>query len=248
MKVFFKLLLVSLLFISCASKSTFLKGEDGFSGVFLLKNNKKFQALSYEKNYSKISINENGTYKLYKAPVTFSPVVEQCEYASIGKWSIIDNNILTLISENYYLKQKGFKYEVKKENKFSNDSLYIEVVLPDDFDQGEMEFTFNNNKSIKTDQTKITLPKSKYLWKNKLSTNQIQLNIGVNVLGSTIYRSRTMFEIFDDSFDTEANNYLTISLPNFDRCFIEFEPYFKELIQIKDKNKLFWKGLEWKKE
>jgi len=205
-----------------------------------------------EKNSSeKIELKSNGAYVLYKAPITFSPVIEQCDYASNGQWSIVSGNVLEITSENYNLQQDGFKYDIKKENKFSQDSLYIRVVFNNiDFHPLKLSFTFNHNnsKSISTDDTYIVLPKSEYLWNRRTSTNQIGFSLNANVSGTSLYKSRILFEIFNEEINTEKNNYLTITLPNFDRCFYEFEPYYKELIYIKGKNALLWRGQIWDRE
>ena len=231
--------IIALSFFGCKAQEFSAVKESDMSGTYIENNSSE-----------KIELKSNGTYTLYKAPITFSPVIEQCDYASNGKWSVVAKNVLEITSENYSLKQKGFNYDIKKENKFSQDSLYIRVVFPTDFHSLKLSFTFNHNnsKSISTDETYIVLPKSEYLWNRRTSTNQIGFSLNANVSGTTLYKSRILFEIFDKEIDTEKYNYLTISLPNFDRCFFEFEPYYKELIYIKSKNALLWRGEIWDKE
>ena len=113
----------------------------------------------------------------------------------------------------------------------------------------KLNFTFNhnNNKSITTDKTNIVLPKSKYLGDKRTATNQISFSVNANVSGTELYKSRILFKIFEESIDTEKFNSLIISLPNFDRCFFEFEPYNQELIYVKAKNKILWQGDVWDK-
>ena len=48
--------------------------------------------------------------------------------------------------------------------------------------------------------------------------------------------------------NTKKFNYFTISLPNFNQCFYDFEPYYHSYIYIKDKDTLMWKGEEWIKQ
>ena len=157
--------------------------------------------------------------------------------------------MIEITSDNYYMEQKGFKYEINKEKKLSQDSLYIEVVFPTDFHPVKLDFTFNhnNNKSITTDKTYIVVPKSKYLWDKRTATNQISFSLNADVSGTELYKSRILFKIFEDYIDTEKFNFLTINLLNFDRCFFEFEPYNHELIYIKDRNQIFWEGGIWKR-
>lgn len=237
-----------ILSISCVSVKEQKLLIEEITGTYILKSDRLYQALS-DKNYSSLEVHKDGTYILNKAVISFTPLIEQCEYASKGKWSIIADNVLEITSEDYYTKQNGFEYEIKKENKFSQDSLYILVDFPTDFHPVKLGFTFNynNSKSIATDNTYIVLPKSKYLWDRRATTNQFSLSLLADVSGTEVYKSRMFFRIFEESIDTEKYNYLTISLPNFDRCFFEFEPYHQELIYIKGKNQLLWQGEIWKK-
>lgn len=206
---------------------------------------------TYIRNESteKLVLNYDGTFKLFKAEMNFTPVFEQCDIATKGKWSIVSNDVIELTSEDNYLKQKGFEYELKKENRFSQDSLYIKVNFPSDYHPVKLNFYFNhkNSKSIKTEQTYIVIPKSKHLWDRKISNNHISFSLDASVSGTTLYRSRVLFSIFEENIDTEKYNYLTITLADFDRCFLEFEPLNKELIFIKNNNQLFWQGDTWKK-
>lgn len=206
---------------------------------------------TYEKQESseKLELKSDGTYILWNPGISFTPVIEQCDYASKGKWSVLADNVIEITSEDYYTEQEGFKYDIKKENKLSQDSLYIKVVFPSDFHPVSLSFTFNhkNSKSITTDETYIVLPKSEYLWNRRTATNQISFSLDANVSGTEIYKSRILFRIFENSIDTEKHNYLTITLPNFDRCFFEFEPFYQELIYIKGRNKILWQGEIWKK-
>lgn len=246
-----KLLFISIVafqLISCISVKGQKTQKGNITGTYILKSDKLYQALS-DKNYSSLEIHKDGTYTLNKAELSFTPVIEQCDYASKGKWSVIADNVLEMTSEDYYTKQKGFEYEVKKENKFSQDSLYIQVVFPTDFHPVKLGFTFNHNnsKSTTTDKTYIVLPKSKHLWNRRTATNQVGFSLNADVSGTELYNGRILFEIFEESIDTEKHNYLTITLPNFDRCFFEFEPYYQELIYIKGSNQLLWRGEIWEK-
>lgn len=232
------ILIVAFQPIGCIStKGQTLKVQD-MSGVY-----------QRQESSEKLELKSDGTYTLWNIEMSFTPVIEQCDYTSKGKWSVIADNVLEITSEDYYTKQQGFKYEIKKENKFSQDSLYIQVVFPADFHPVKLGITFNHNnsKSITTDKTYIVLPKSKYLWNRRTATNQISFSLNANVSGTELYKSRILFKIFEESIDTEKYNYLTITLPNFDRCFFEFEPYNQELIYIKGKNQLLWQGEIWKR-
>lgn len=236
-----KLLFISIVafqFIGCISTKAQKLNVQDMSGVY-----------QRQESSEKLELKPDGTYTLWNAEISFTPVIEQCDYASKGKWSVITDNVLEITSEDYYTKQKGFEYEIKKENKFSQDSLYIQVVFPADFHPVKLDFTFNHNnsKSITTAKTYIVLPKSNHLWNRRTATNQISFSLNADISGTELYKSRILFKIFEESIDTEKYNYLTITLPNFDRCFFEFEPYYQELIYIKGSNQLLWQGEIWKK-
>lgn len=236
-KLLSKLLIICCLF-SCSVAEQMKIEEKEILGTYI----------RYEST-EKLELNPDGTFKLFRAEINFNPVFEQCDIASIGKWSIVSNDVIELTSEDNYLKQKGFEYELKKENKFSQDSLYIKVNFSTDYHPLKLNFYFNNNnsKSVKTEQTYIVIPKSKHLWDRKISKNKISFSLDASVSGTTLYKSRVLFSIFEENIDTEKYNYLTITLADFDRCFLEFEPLNKELIFIKKNNQLFWQGDTWKK-
>ncbi|NYI49065.1 hypothetical protein [Macellibacteroides fermentans] len=237
MKKALVILIVSFQLIGCSSAKG-QKTNTQFSGVY-----------EREESSEKLELKSDGTYTLWNPEITFTPVIEQCDYASTGKWTILADNVIEITSENYYTEQKGFGYDLKKENKLSQDSLYIQVVFPTDFHPVNLNFTFNhkNNKSITTDKTYIVLPKSKYLWNRRTATNQISFNLNADVSGTEIYKGRILFKIFEESIDTEKHNYLTITLPSFDRCFFEFEPFYQDLILIKNKTTIIWQGDTWSK-
>lgn len=197
----------------------------------------------------RLKLKSDGTYLLFKAPVTFTPVIEQCEVASKGKWSVIAENVIEITSENYYMQQKGFEYELKRESKYSEDSLYIQINLPDDFYtiKFRFDFNYNNNKSVITNETSIVLSKSEHLWNRRTGTNHIKFSLNADASGTILYKSRILFEIFATDIDTEKYNSLTITMPYFDRCFFEFEPYKQDLIYNKSKNQLLWQGEIWER-
>lgn len=207
----------------------------------------------------KLELKSDSTYVLYNPEGNGHLAIEECNYSSRGKWKQMSDEVLEIMSENYYQKQEGFEYELKKENKFSQDSLYITVNLPDNliyYKNGipvNFSFTFNNDvsKSIATNQSSISLPKQKHLWpktSSPVNRNHIAFALNANISGTTLYKSRIMFEIFEEDIDTEKTNYLTITLPHFDLCFFEFEPYNKELLFVKNPKELIWQGKSWEKQ
>lgn len=245
MKASILLILLALCHLNC-------KAQGDFKGVQ--------QGIYKQKGSSiKLELKSNGTYILYNPQENGHLAIEKCIYSSIGKWRGISDNTLEITSENYYQKQDGFTYDLKKQNKPSKDSLYIVVNLPDSliyYKNGiplSFSFTFNNDisKSIVTNKGLIKLAKQKYLWaktSNSVNTNHIAFSVNANISGTTLYKSRIMFEIFEEDIDTEKTNLLTITLPHFDLCFFEFEPYKQELIFVKSHKELIWQGESWEKQ
>lgn len=207
-----------------------------------------------EGSTKKLELKPDGNYILYNSESNKHFVIEQCEYASKGKWKQLAYDIIEITSEDYYLKQEGFKYDLIKENKFSQDTLYLNINLPADFlyyrGESAVDFTFrfnsNTSKSITSNKRFIKIPKEKYLWHNN-SINEVSFYIDANISGTELYNSRIMFKIFRDYIDTGKYNYLTFTLPNFDLCFFEFEPLKQVLIYLKNENELVWQGDIWKK-
>lgn len=232
------ILIAAFQLVGCIStKGQKLKARD-ISGVF-----------ERQESSEKLELKPDGTYILWNAEILFTPVIEQCDYASKGKWSVVAENVIEITSEDNYTEQKGYEYDIKKGNKLFQDSLYIQVIFPTDFHPVKLDFTFNHNnsKSITIDKTHIVLPKSKYLWNRRTAPNQINFSLNANVSGLELYKSRILFKVFEETIDTEKFNFLTITLPNFDRCFFEFKPYNKELIYVKGKNQILWQGDFWDK-
>lgn len=54
----------------------------------------------YERHESseKLELKPDGTYILWNAEISFTPVIEQCDYASSGKWSIVAGKVIEITS------------------------------------------------------------------------------------------------------------------------------------------------------
>lgn len=209
----------------------------------------------YKKNNSstKLELDAKGLYTLYNPKSLDHFVIEQCNYASKGQWRYInDNNAIDLISENYYQRQKGFEFEIKSENKHSNDSIYINIQLSKDFNDviptPIFNVLINSNTSNLIETSSQNIKISKKVLANNFK-NTINFDILFKVYGNIFYNNRLRYRILENyTLDISKANYFTISLPYFDQCFYEFEPYYHDYILIKDKKTLMWKGVEWIKQ
>src|SRR3954447_23462389 len=82
--------------------------EDNLVGIYQQKGSSKKLKLNSDRSYILFNPEGSGHYE-----------VEQCLFSSKGKWSTVSNDVVEITSENYYSRQKGFEYELKKENKLS---------------------------------------------------------------------------------------------------------------------------------
>ncbi|MBC7566903.1 MAG: hypothetical protein H7223_08035 [Pedobacter sp.] len=244
MKIHIFLILFMFCKINCKAQNTLNAPQ----GMYKVKGSSIHLELKADSTYMISNPKSSGHFEL-----------EQCSYSSKGRWKQIGNDVLEIVSENFYQKQDGFKYELKKQNKFSPDSLYIEVYLPESliyYKNGTpvfFSYTFNDDvsKHISTNANLIRLPKQKYLWSktsNSVNRNHLTFSINANISGVTSYKSRIMFDILEEDIDTEKTNYLTITLPYFDLCFFEFELYNHDLLFIKNNKELLWQGESWEKQ
>lgn len=201
----------------------------------------------------KIDFKNNGSYTIYNVPNLGHMALDQCDILSTGQWKIISNDVLDLTSENYYLKQEGFKYDFKQETKHSKDSIYININLHKDFKNSiptpefNILFNYNTAKQLETKSNRIVISKKDYSLFGK--KNQFSLDLVFKPSGKTFYYNRLRYNILQDYIlDVENNNCFTISLPHFDQCFYEFEPYYHSNIYIKNKNTIIWQDEEWVKQ
>lgn len=201
----------------------------------------------------KIELKDNSLYILYNSKNLGDLALDQCDILSKGQWKQISTDVVDLTSENYYSKEDGYKYDLKQETKFSKDSVYININLHKDFETSiptpefSILFNYKTSKQIETTNNKIVISKKDYSLIGV--KNQVNLDLVFKPSGQTRYYNRLRYEILQDfPLDVEKNNYFTISLPNFNQCFYEFEPYYHSYIYVKDKKTLMWQGEEWIKQ
>ena len=194
----------------------------------------------------RLLLRADGTYVLYNPedPMFFDLAIEQCEQSSKGKWSTLSENLIEITSDNYYTKDKGCDYILERDNAYSSDSLYIQVVFPENFSPpARLTFSFNGGETVVSlpgNKPFITLSKSDYLYHNT-----IVFTITADLSWTPIYKGRVWYFIFNERINTSECNYLKITLPNFNRCYFEYVPQFHELIMVKKRNVLYWHGERW---
>lgn len=169
-----------------------------------------------------------------------------------GNFKVINRNVIALFNKKNFNK---VAYSVKQEKKLSEDTIYFNIVLPNDdaffarrfryvfyFDAPSYQITF--------DSTFVPIAKNKI--SNQYSqTFLLSLFIkDLNPLGSVEQSKsyqRTTFNIFKSVEYNLSYNYFTITLLNFNECFVERMDVDNELIYFNGRNSVLWRGREFKK-
>lgn len=242
MKIF--LLIFFIFLFSCSLIKN--KKVGNASGTYLLRSNLLYQAYT-EKNYSLLHLKKDGSYVLYKSNINFTPVFEQCDTASYGNWSKLTDDIIQITSIDNL---NGLVYSIKKEKYGSSDSIYIKVNLNESFDIPiNYNIYFNYRSILKSEGNLMTIAKNQL---PELFGNYSSYNLGFFILVNPEYYSKRRniyYDVFknNESFDISKFNYLNINLPNFNRCFYEFENFNQEFIYFKSDKKLVWMNSIWDK-
>src|SRR5690606_36748169 len=90
-------------------------------GIYELKN-----------GFYNLELKADGTYVLLHIDNPYLTTYV-CDVSSKGKWNVLGNETLEILSEDHYLKEQGFYYKLNLENKLSQDSIYIDIKFPEDF-------------------------------------------------------------------------------------------------------------------
>ena len=65
---------------------------------------------------ARLFLNPDGTFVAMKPERSiYYDYYERCDYYSKGKWSLLEDNVIELTSENYFSKEPGYDYELIKE-------------------------------------------------------------------------------------------------------------------------------------
>lgn len=197
-----------------------------------------------------IELFADSTYIIHNSGYFGHLAVDECDYLSKGKWKQVDKNVGLLISEDKYITENVYKYELKEDRKLSDDSVYFEIKFPTVFHPVTLYFTFEPYGSTPITYTSrdtfIRLPKVKGHWKQPFKGPKIRFEIRPTLDGELNYIARTYFEIFTIDLKSSKTNYITINLPFFDKCFITFMP-MEQFIYFSNPNEFQWYGETWEK-
>ena len=214
--------------------STFLSHKNFFIGV-------------YQSGNEQLHIKPDNTFYLNRtAPKYHNDVVMPICYDTIakGNWVSAKEDVLRLTNDSDFEK---IDFDIKQEKKFSNDSIYVQILLPHDdaFFEGRFEYelyflygtgTYEINKNM------FALPKKKV---SASAANNFSLIIKDEYPatcwpGQKCYQ-RIFFKVFDNFEFDHISNYFTITLDNFNECFVERMDVGNDFILI-DGNDIYWRG------
>jgi len=222
-----------------ASDTTRLKTLDNING-------------SFKCGIETISFNsKKGTFYLKRSlPKLQDAIIPLC-YDTIAKGSfrVISNDVITLANDKSF---RNIKFDFKQETKLSADTAYYKIVLPKDdaFFPGRFRY-FISTRCQKgpgqSDSTFIAIPKSANYCQSRFLNLLVQdLHPQWCIEEEKCYQ-RAFFRIFNSLEYDIHNNYFTITLLNFDECFVERMDVDNDLIYFNGKNSVLWRGKEYKR-
>jgi hypothetical protein len=190
------------------------------------------------------------TFFLKRSLSKFQDVVAPLCYATIAKghFKILANSAIMLLNDKDFLKAH---FDVKQESMFSEDTIYIKINLPQDdaFFSGKFRYLFNFGctvAQIKVDTIFFKMPK------NKIPKCQSSfLSLLIQDLSPKTCREeekcyqRMFFRIFESLGLSNTANYFTISLWNFNECFVERMDVNNDYVYFDGRN-IHWRGNEYK--
>jgi hypothetical protein len=165
-----------------------------------------------------------------------------------GVFHKINYNIFKFNNDRNY---NQAKYNFNQNHKFSDDTLYFEIILPNEsaFTPNRFEYQFKLSCSGEIHSTKNII---------KISKKDLR-DCDNNTLGFVIQdlspycsegkkcNQRIYFRIFDLLNLAHFNNYFTIALLNFSECYVEKIDVQDELIYYNGRDEIQWRGRRYRR-
>lgn len=198
----------------------------------------------YKYGRESIYINADFTFLIKRTPQRNDVVANECnDTIAKGIWQKVKDKALRLTNSSDFGK---IDYDVKQQRMLSADSVYIQILLPNDdaFFNGRFEYDFFFFSGIGHFQSyKNVIALSK-----QLVSGSGNINFSFSVKdefpnceqGRRCYQ-RIYFGIFDNFLAKIGMNSFTISLNNFNECYVERMDLDNEILLI-DGNELSWRG------
>lgn len=240
MKIFLTIAIASLASTAFGSDSTNLKGREKVIGVY--KSGQEILHMTREGFYLE------RTKRTYQNDV----VVPECDSViAKGNWQLMKHGIGVAKLTN----DSGFfrvAFQIRQEKLLSDDTIYIKVILPHDdaFFEGRFAyrlFFWNGAGNYVSEKSIIAIPRE------RVTSNGKRLNFSLYISdrepncgeGRKCYH-RLSFRVFDD-FDADSDaNCFTVTLPGFNKCFVDRLDVENDFIYI-DGNSIYWRGNKYKR-
>ena len=233
-------LLSLLLFGSYAADSTLVKTGKGIDG-------------EYKCGMETLFFNsKNGSFFLKRSLPKAEDVAIPICYDTIAKGGfkfLAGNTVLLSNDKNF----SNVGFDLKQEKGLSDDTVYIKVVLPQDdaFFPGRFRFLFNFEcavRQMKSDTSLIKIPRTTL---NICRSYVLSFTIQDLTPQWTIEEEKTyqrfFFKIFDRAHIDKSDNYFTVSLFNFNECYVERMDVENDLVYFDGKDTIIWRGKEYKR-
>jgi hypothetical protein len=226
---------------SKASWSILFPSTDSISGVYKFGN-----------EFFYLNINSKSFY-IKRANVTkFQDVVIPVCYDTIakGNFKILTKNVISLSNDKNFHK---ISFDFKQEKKLSDDSIYFQIILPKDdaFSVNRFRYYLNGFAGtiyIKSDSSFIKVPKQKGLKFESTNLNFLIQDLSPkNCFEEQKCYQRIYFRIFNNIAINNNSNYFTITLPDFNECYVERMDVENDFVYFDGKNSIFWHGKEYKR-
>jgi hypothetical protein len=142
---------------------------------------------------------------------------------------------------------------LSKKKKLSDDSIYFQIILPKDdaFSANRFRYYLNGFAGmiyIKSDSSFIKVPKQKGLKFESTNLNFLIQDLSPkNCIEEQKCYQRIYFRIFNNIAINNNSNYFTITLPDFNECYVERMDVENDFVYFDGMNNIFWHGKVYKK-
>jgi hypothetical protein len=240
MKRLLLLIYTSILFFKGnASDSTILKTLKNISGV-------------YKCAGETLSVNGRTNTFFLKRPLSkLEDVVTPICYDTLakGNFKVLTNNTIVLSNDRNFFK---LYFDFKHEKNLSQDTLYIHVLLPEDdaFFSNRFRYLINFGflmRQLKSDSTFIKIPKAMIPYCQSPSLSFLIQDLYPQCIEEGKCYQRIYFRVFNSLDFKNGENYFTITLKNFNECFVEKMDVENDIIYFDGKDDILWRGKNYKR-
>lgn len=161
-----------------------------------------------------------------------------------GSFKVLTNNSIVLSNDNKFFK---LNFDFIHERKFSQDTIYIHVLLPHDdaFFPSRFRYIFNFAclmRQIKSDSAFIKIPRNMIPYCQSPYLSFLIQDLHPQCQEDEKCYQRIYFRVFKILDFSNIDNYFTIKLKNFSECFVEKMDVENDILYFDGKDKILWRG------